>query len=116
MPPAWPLLSQKAAKAPECLAAMMKLDPVEANRYTFPIESRVLSANLGEYHIEQLGEHDEKLDVTKRHPNLDGTSDIYAIVEAGEEYLVHTPEKIQQLRIREGGEVISLHIQYRKPG
>jgi trehalose utilization protein len=93
---------------------MMKLDPVAPNKYTFPIESQVLSANFGEYHMEQVGEQDDRYDVTKRHPNLDGTCDIYAIVETGGEYLVHTPEKIQQLRIHEGGEVVSIAIQYRK--
>jgi hypothetical protein len=94
---------------------MMKLDPVELNKFTFPIESQVLAANFGAYHMEQLGEHDARYDVTKRHPNLDGTCDVYAIVETGQEYLVHTPEKIQQLIIREGGVVESVEIQYRKP-
>jgi hypothetical protein len=92
---------------------MMKLDLAAPDRYVFPIETQVLAANVGEYHMEQVGEHDERLDVTRRHHNLDGTCDIYALVETGGEYLVHTPEKIQQLRIREGGEVDSIHIKYR---
>jgi hypothetical protein len=92
---------------------MMKLDLAAPDCYVFPIEAQVLAANVGEYHMEQIGEHDERLDVTKRHHNLDGTCDIYAVVEAGAEYMVHTPEKIQQLRIREGGEVVSIRIQYR---
>jgi hypothetical protein len=93
---------------------MMKLDWVELNKYTFPIENNVLSANIGAYHMEQIGEHDERYDVTKRHSNLDGTTDIYAIVDTGGEYLVHTPEKTQRLRIQEGGEVVSIQIQSRK--
>jgi hypothetical protein len=92
---------------------MIKLDRVEQNKYTFSIENQVLSTNVGQYHMEQVGEHDEKFDVTKRHHNLDGTCDIYAIVETGGQYLVHTPEKIQHLRIHDGGEVESLQIQYR---
>lgn len=90
----------------------MKLDLAAPDRYVFPIESQVLAANVGQYHMEQIGEHDERLDVTRRHHNLDGSCDIYAVVEAGAEYLVHTPEKIQQLRIRQDGQVISIHTRY----
>jgi hypothetical protein len=93
---------------------MMKLDPVEFNKYTFPIENEVLSVNIGEYHMELIGDHNEKLDVTKRHHNLDGTCDIYAIVETGGQYLVHTPEKVHHLQIAEGGIVVSLQVHYRK--
>lgn len=90
----------------------MKLDLAAPEGYVFPIEAQVLAANVGEYHMEQIGEHDERRDVTRRHHNLDGSCDIYAVVEAGAEYLVHTPEKIQQLRIRHDGEVESIHIRY----
>jgi hypothetical protein len=93
---------------------MMKLDLVEPNKFTFPIETQVLAANVGQYHMEQIGEHDERMDVTRRHHNLDGTCDIYAVVETGAEYMVHTPEKMQRLCIREGGEVVSIQLIYRK--
>ena len=92
----------------------MKLDPVEANKYSFPIASDVLSGNIGEYHMELIGEHDERLDVTKRHHHLDGTCDIYAIVEPGGHYVVHTPEKVHHLQIAAGGIVVSLQVYYRK--
>jgi hypothetical protein len=95
---------------------MMKLDLIAANKYNFPIEDQVLSVNIGGYHMEQIVEHNEKIDITKRAYNPDGTCNIYALVEAGEQYLVHTPEKSQQLRIGPGGEVVYLHTQYRKPG
>ena len=94
-------------------ARTMKLDLAAPNHYVFPIETQVLKANVGEYHMEQVGAHDERLDVTRRHHNLDGTCDIYAVVETGGEYWVHTPEKIEQVRILEGGEAVVLHLKYR---
>jgi hypothetical protein len=96
-------------------SGMIKLDWVEGNRYAFPIENDVLPGNEGHYHMEQIGEHDERQDVTKCHHHLDGTCDIYAIVEAGAQYLVHTPEKVELLRIAAGGEVVVLQVCYRKP-
>lgn len=92
---------------------MSKLDLAAPDKYIFPIASQVLSANIGAYHMEQLGDHNEKKDITKRHHNLDGTCDIYALVEVGGEYLVHSPEKEQHCRIEEGGEMVVLHTQYR---
>ena len=92
---------------------MQKLDLAAPGKYTFPIASQVLSANIGAYHMEQLGDHNTKNDVTKRHHNLDGTCDIYALVEVGGEYLVHSPEKVQHCRIEEGGEVAVLSTQNR---
>lgn len=91
---------------------MSKLDFAGPDRYTFPIASQVLSANIGAYRMERLGDHHEKSDVTKRHHNVDGTCDIYALVEVGAEYLVHSPEKEQHCRIGEGGEVIVLGTKY----
>lgn len=91
---------------------MSKLDLASPDKYTFPIASQVLAANILAYRMERLGDHNERSDVTKRHHNLDGSCDIYALVEVGGEYLVHSPEKEQHCRIAEGGEVIVLSINF----
>ncbi|MGV3502642.1 MAG: hypothetical protein ACO1O1_02990 [Adhaeribacter sp.] len=91
---------------------MSKLDLASPGKYTFPIASQVLSANIGAYRMERLGDHNEKSDVTKRHHNLDGTCDIYALVEAGGEYLVYSPEKEQRCRIGEGGGLVVIRTDY----
>lgn len=92
----------------------MKLDSIAPDKYTFVIEDQVLPVNAGQYHMEKVGEHEQKLDVTRRHPNLDGTCDIYAIVEPGAQYLVHTPEKVLQVGIGAGGQVTSMEIHYHR--